>query len=47
VLGALELELQILGCLGHCSIAVRRHHDNSNSYERKHLIKGLRTVSEV
>ena len=25
-------------CLSHCSIAVKRHHDHGNSYQRKHFI---------
>ena len=33
-------------CLCQCSVVVKRHHDHSNSYKRKHLI-GLVTVSEV
>ena len=28
-------------------ITVKRHHDHSNSYKRKHLVEVLRTVSEV
>ena len=38
--------LCIAGCLGPCSIAVKRQHALGNSYERKHLIEGLLTVSE-
>ena len=34
-------------CLSHCTIAVKRHHSQGNSYERKQLIEGLLTVSEV
>ena len=32
--------------LSQCSIAVRRHHDQGNSYKRNHLNGGLLTVSE-
>ena len=32
------------GCLSHCSIAVKRHYDQDNSYKRKHLTGGLPTV---
>lgn len=28
----------LIMCLSHCSIAVKRHHDQGNSYKRKHLI---------
>lgn len=28
-------------CLSGCSIAVRRHHGQGNSYERTHLTNGL------
>lgn len=28
-------------CLSHCSVAVRRHHGQRNSYKRKHLIRSL------
>ena len=34
-------------CRNHCPIAVKRHHDQGNSYERKHLIGGLFTLSKV
>jgi hypothetical protein len=34
-------------CLSRCSIAVKRHHDPSNSYEMEHFIWGWLTVSEV
>ena len=30
-----------------CSIPVKRHHIPSSSYKRKHLIRGLVTVSKV
>lgn len=33
--------LRVVVCLGHCSIAVRRHHDQGRTYERKHLVGGL------
>jgi hypothetical protein len=33
-------------CLSYCSIAVKGHHDQSNSYKREHLIGVLFTVSE-
>ncbi|KAL6081559.1 hypothetical protein STEG23_000580, partial [Scotinomys teguina] len=33
-------------CLGQCSVAVKKHHDQGNSYKRKHLLEGLLTVSE-
>jgi hypothetical protein len=33
--------------LSHCPIAVKRHHNQGNSYERKHLIEGLLTGSKV
>jgi hypothetical protein len=32
------------GFLNRCSIAVKRHHDHSNSYKGKHLIGGWLTV---
>jgi hypothetical protein len=31
-------------CLSHCPIAVKRYHDQSKSYDRKHLVGGLHTV---
>lgn len=34
-------------CYGHCSIAMKRHHDQGNFYERKYLIGSSFTVSEV
>lgn len=34
-------------CLKHYSVAERRHHDQGNSYKRKHLIGGLLTLSDV
>lgn len=33
--------------LGQYSIAVKRHQDQDNSYERKHFTGGLLTVSEL
>ncbi|KAL6065673.1 hypothetical protein STEG23_028034, partial [Scotinomys teguina] len=35
-----------LHCWSQCSIAVKRHHDQGNSYERRHLIEDLLIVSE-
>jgi hypothetical protein len=35
------------GCPCQCSSAVKRHHDHSNSYQRKLLIENLFTVSQV
>lgn len=34
-------------CLSQCSIAVRRHSDQGNSFKRKHLIGGLPIVPEA
>jgi hypothetical protein len=34
-------------CLGYCFVAVKRHHDQGNSYKRKHLIEDLLRVSDV
>ena len=31
----------------HCSIAMKRHHDQGNSYKRNHFIEGLLIDSEV
>jgi hypothetical protein len=33
--------------LSYCFVAEKRHPEHSNSYKRKHLIKGLLTVLEV
>jgi hypothetical protein len=44
---ALVRNLVLLGCLSHCSIVVKRHHDQGNSYKRKHLMEGFLTVSEI
>lgn len=33
-------------CSSYYSIAVKRHHDQGNSYQKKYLIGGLLTVSE-
>lgn len=35
------------GCLSHGSIVVKLHHDQGNSYKRKHLVRGLLILSEV
>lgn len=32
-------------CLSHCSITVKRYHEQGNAYERKHLVGGLLLVS--
>jgi hypothetical protein len=37
----------IIGCLSHCSVAVKRHHDQSNYHKRKYLTGGLLSSSEV
>lgn len=34
-------------CLSWCSMALERHHDQGDSCERKHLHRGLLTVSET
>jgi len=39
-------KISLCSCLRHCSNAVRRHHSQSSSYERKHLSGGWLTVSE-
>lgn len=33
--------------LGHCSISVKRQHDQANSYKRKHLLGVLPRISEA
>lgn len=40
------IEILHLLCLGHCSIPVKGHHDQSHSYKRKHST-GWLIVSEV
>jgi hypothetical protein len=44
----LEGRIRVTPCLSHCSIAVKRHHDQGNSYKRKYLTGGWGelTVSE-
>jgi hypothetical protein len=39
--------LTISYCLDQCYITLKRYHDHSNSYKRKHLIGVLLTVSGV
>ena len=39
--------LYLIISLSHFSIAVKRHHDQDNSYQGEHLIGGLLTVLEV
>lgn len=33
--------------LSHCSVPVKRHHDQDSSHRRKHLVRGLLTVLEA
>jgi hypothetical protein len=35
------------GHLSQCSTEVKRRHDHSNSYKRKHLTGGLLTVTDM
>lgn len=34
-------------CLSYCSVAMKRHCEHGNSYEKRHLIGGLLAISEV
>ena len=42
-----EILSRVSSCSSHCSIAVKRHKDQANSYKRKPLTGGLHTISEA